>query len=287
MSFQQIFAPEPQQAMGFAQVPQSGLEFPLSLAERYQPTRLAEFIGLERPKAVLTGLLRKPRACSLLFVGPPGAGKTVAGIAFATELGGSLKHLAAQKCDVARIDSLRDEVAYAPKGGWWTVLIDEADGMTDKAQLALLSCMDGTAALKPTFGGGFERGAPPPVVYVFTCNGWGPKQTEPPISLLPRFKSRCMQIEFDAATEQDLAGFLERIWKAEGGSSNVTSDWFRFMARGVGVRDALMRMDTDLLAGPRPIEIPVSTAKVVNITNDRGAAARKAWETRRARAGAR
>jgi len=51
----------------------------------------------------------------------------------------------------------------------------EADGMTNPAQLALLSKLDATAF-------------PPNTIFVFTCNGTD--------GLEPRFISRCRTVEF-------------------------------------------------------------------------------------------
>jgi hypothetical protein len=98
---------------------------------------------------------------------------------------------------------------------------------------------------------------------------------------------------FPAAPVADLALYLERIWNQEGGSP-CSAEYFAYMAEGVGVRDALMRLESDLLAGPRPIVRPESvpapaqnqTIVVAVRQDDRSrysAAARKAWATRRAR----
>jgi hypothetical protein len=162
--------------------------------------------------------------------------------------------------------------------------------MTDKAQLQLLSKMDGTAALKPMYGGGFERGEAPPIIRIFTCNGRGPDQTEVPYSFAERFKSRNMIVEFPAVTQNELAGYLEKVWNLEGGQP-CTPEYFNYMANGVGVRDALKRLESDLLAGPRPIPAPKPVEpepqKTVVIavakSSDASDAARKAWATRRAR----
>jgi hypothetical protein len=295
MQHQEIFAPEPQSAFDLGQPSQNGIDFPLSLAERYQPRKLEDFVGLERPKQLLANLCRKPRACALLFIGPPGAGKTAMALAFAEQLPGSLHHVSAQKCDVATLDALNEKFAYGPpRGNFWVCLIDEADQMTEKAQLQLLSRLDGTAALKPTFGGGFERGTPPPIIWIFTCNGRGTEETEAPHSFAARFLSRNMLVPFPAVSQSDLASYLERIWTLEGGEK-CQPEYFNYMAEGVGVRDALMRLDSDLLAGPRQIPLPkpaepvkpAVTAVVLAVgQSDRdrySAAARKAWETRRAR----
>jgi replication-associated recombination protein RarA len=293
MATQQIFESEPQAVMDLGQPKQNPIGFPQTLAERYQPTRLADFVGLTRPRQLLAGLVAKPRACNLLFVGPPGAGKTAMGMCFAAELPGSLHHVSAQKCDVATLDALAEKFAYAPPvGKFWICLIDEADQMTDKAQLQFLSRLDGTAALRPIFGGGFERGEPLPIIWIFTCNGHGAHQTEPPYSLAARFVSRCWQLAFEAAPRADLSKYLEKVWKAENGPA-TPEGYFDYIAEGVGVRDALMRLDVDLLAGPRerpvvPPTVSCDTKRaaptprtVQDVLEARTTAAKRAWETRR------
>ena len=71
-------------------------------------------------------------------------------MAFADELPGTLHHISSQKCDVAALDRLNDLCHYYPtRGKFHVVLVDEADQMTEKAQLQLLSPLDGTASLKP------------------------------------------------------------------------------------------------------------------------------------------
>lgn len=293
MQTQQIFAPEPQSAFDLGQQVQNGIGFPLSLAERYQPRKIEDFIGLARPKQFLTNLLAKPRPCALLFVGPPGAGKTAMAMAFAEQLPGSLHHVSAQKCDVATLDALNDKFAYSPPvGKFWICLVDEADQMTEKAQLQLCSRLDGTAALKPMFGGGFERGTPPPIIWIFTCNGHGEDQTEVPYSFAPRFKSRNMVVPFPAVSPSELAAYLEKLWNIEGGTA-CDAAYFSYMADGIGVRDALMRLESDLLAGPRTVPVVPAVPEVqvdakplvisVSLQDKYSNAARKAWATRRAR----
>jgi MoxR-like ATPase len=206
---QQIFTPEPQALMPLGQPQQDGISFPVTLAEKYQPARIADFIGLEQPKKLLTALAQKPRPCALLLIGPPGAGKTAMGMAFAEQVagqGGTLHHVAAQRCDVAELNALNEKFAYyPPRGQWWVCLVDEADQMTEKAQLQLLSRLDGTAALKPKWGGRMERGTPPPVIWIFTSNGIGQDGTVPASSFAPRFLSRCLIVGFAAAADADLA----------------------------------------------------------------------------------
>jgi DNA polymerase III gamma/tau subunit len=90
---------------------QTDLLFSQSLAEKYRPVHIADFIGLERPKKILSA---------------------------AAEL-----H---KMCNVQTIEDTVRQCWYAPMtpGGFHVVLADEADQMTSAAQLALLSKLDST-----------------------------------------------------------------------------------------------------------------------------------------------
>jgi hypothetical protein len=39
---------------------QEGFEFPQQLTEKYRPTRIADFVGIDKAKAVCLNLLRRP-----------------------------------------------------------------------------------------------------------------------------------------------------------------------------------------------------------------------------------
>lgn len=291
-TFQEISPASPQEAMEFALPEQPGISFPLSLAEKYQPRHISDLVGLDQPTKILSALAANPRPCAMLFVGAPGIGKSVAGLCFADDLGGALVHISSQKCDVATLDELRDRFAYCPPGGkFWVCLVDEADQMSAKAQVQLLSRLDSTASLRPTFGGAAVRGEQPPIIWIFTANGLGKNGIIPPPSLEPRFLSRCMVIPFRPLDRETIAAYLRTIWEREGGSE-MPGEYFDFMATGGGIRDALMRLQVDLLTGPRSIEIPepveILPARrrpflVEPTAASRSAAALKAWETRRQR----
>lgn len=235
---------------------QKGLDFPVALWEKYQP-RIQDFVGLSEVKKVMRGLLRRPRPVNLLFVGEPGTGKTVMAMKLAEQLPAAYHHIRAQSCDVDTLDRIWERCQYIPAvGDWHLVHVDEADGMTDKAQLQLLSRMDGTACLRPVFGGGFERGEPPRIIYVFTCNGrYEQGRLKPPQQLLPRFVSRCIVLNFEAVPLRDAAEYLAAIWRKEKGPRGIPIEYFEQLASGVGMRDALNRVDTALLSPPTPKQI--------------------------------
>ncbi|PYU25839.1 MAG: hypothetical protein DMG32_11245 [Acidobacteria bacterium] len=135
------------------------LPFPQSLAEKYRPRTIAEFVGLEKPKRILGRFAAQPYPSAWLFVGPSGVGKTSMAQALCIQIRGELHHIPSQKCTVEAIEKACHDCHYLPfaPGGFHVVLCDEADRMTPAAQLALLSKLDATAF-------------PPNTVFIFTCN---------------------------------------------------------------------------------------------------------------------
>lgn len=128
---------------------QAGLDFPASLSERYRPRILEDFIGLDKPKRVLSKFAAKPFPnAAFLFVGPSGTGKTSMALALCEAIGGELHHIPSQSCNVATIDETVRQCHYVPRNGLRSlhvVLIDEIHAASKAAQLALLSKTDGTA----------------------------------------------------------------------------------------------------------------------------------------------
>jgi DNA polymerase III gamma/tau subunit len=209
---------------------QADLAFPQSLAEKYRPRRIADFIGLERPKKVLSGFLKRPASGAWLFLGPSGVGKSSMALALANELQGELHKIPSQKCTAPAIEDVVRQCWYAPMtpGGFHMVLADEADAMSNAAQLQLLSKLD---SVDPA----------PNTIWIFTAN-----DTE---RLERRFLSRCKVLEFSSyGLSAEITSYLSKVWRAEGGNGNAPD--FERLAKDSrnNVRDCLMRLEVELMA---------------------------------------
>jgi replication factor C subunit 2/4 len=215
--------------------PQIVFDFPMPLSEKYRPQRIQDFVGLDKAKRIVAAFIAKPYQSAWLFVGASGTGKTTMALALAAETPAELHHIPAKECTLEAVQDVCRRCHYSPRqpDNWkpvrfHVVLIDEADQMSNAAQLALLSKLDATAF-------------PPNTIFIFTCN-----TTD---NLERRFLSRCRTIEFSSyglATE--ISGLLSNIWERETHSSDRPN--FQRIVKDScnNVRDALMTLETEILA---------------------------------------
>jgi replication factor C subunit 2/4 len=210
---------------------QAGINFPASLSEKYRPRSLRDFVGLEKPKKVLSKFADSPFPnAAFLFVGPSGTGKTSMALALCEAIRGELHHIPSQSCNVATLEDVVRQCWFVPKNNTLhVVLVDESDQMTPAAQLAFLSKLDGTAF-------------PPQTCFVFTAN-----DTE---RLQDRFLSRCMVLNFSSqGLAKPTAELLERIWLAEAGETAEKPNFLRMVQESKNnVRDAVNSLQVELLA---------------------------------------
>ena len=101
--------------------------FPQSLAEKYRPRTIAEFVGLEKPKKILAKFASAPYPSAWLFVGPPGVGKTSMALALANQIKAELHHVPSQKCNADAIDKACHDCWYVPLGVCPSIPLRPAD----------------------------------------------------------------------------------------------------------------------------------------------------------------
>jgi replication-associated recombination protein RarA len=149
------------------------------LVEELRPKRIADFIGLKGPKAVLTKFIASPRPCAFLFSGPSGCGKTTMGQALALELNATLWEVNSQRCNVAALEEVCYHMAYIPQSGvngFHLCNVSEADLMSNAAENFLLSKLDSSGMMAN-------------VIWVFSGNDVDAKLSE-------RFRSRTLRLDF-------------------------------------------------------------------------------------------
>jgi replication factor C small subunit len=209
--------------------PESPTNLAHTLTETYRPKRVADFIGLDKPKKCMRALINRPKESAWLFVGPSGMGKTTLALAVADELQAELTHIPSQRCTVDAVESVRRRCQYVPMAGkrMHLVLVDEADTMSPAAQDAWLSILDSTNRA-------------PNTIIIFTCNGTERLQT--------RFKSRCYEVEFSSyGIAKDATAMLEKVWSHETNSNQNAPNFQRIVKdANNNIRTALMELEMEI-----------------------------------------
>lgn len=206
----------------------------MQLVEKYQPRAIADFAGLERPRAILSHFAAAPYSSAWMLTGPSGLGKTTMALALAEQIGGELHHIPSQGCNLAMVEEVAAKCHYYPwKGNWHIVLVDEADQMSRPAQNAFLSVLDTTAP-------------PPNTIFIFTSNG--------STVLEPRFLSRCRVLKFETTGMLDsITVLLRSIWIGETGTLPPPDFRAIAAAANLNIRQAIMDLELEIMAPVAPV----------------------------------
>ena len=206
------------------------LGFPEPLTEKYRPRTFDGFVGLEKIRKCMSRLASAPFQSAWLFIGPSGTGKTTMALALAEAIPAELHHIPSQECNLENIERVRRICQYVPMQGkrFHLVLVDEADRMTDAAQVSLLSKLDST-------------NFPPQTIFIFTCNAAD--------RLEARFLSRLNVLEFSSyGIASQASELLSRVWDAETDNPVERPNFQRIVKESNNnVREALNRLQVEIM----------------------------------------
>jgi replication factor C small subunit len=174
----------------------------MRLVEKYRPNGFDDIVGQKEIVDVIKNMVKKNEIPHLLFVGPPGTGKTSLSIVLAKELfGPSWKSYFNElnASDDRGIDMVRDRIkGLSQYKGRRIIFLDEADNMTEDAQNALRRIMERT----------------PETIFIL-CGNREDKIIDP-------IKSRCITLRFRKLSEEQVFEKIISICKSEG--IDITAD---------------------------------------------------------------
>lgn len=171
-------------------------------AEKYRPKSLDEIVNQEEIVNRLKKFVEEKNMPHLLFVGPPGTGKTTAAHALAHDLYGENYRqymLELNASDERGIDTIRTKVKEfarsrtPPEIPFKIVLLDEADNMTADAQQALRRLME-----------------------MYTANTRFILIANFPSKIIEPIQSRCALFRFTPLKKDDVIARLKWICEQEG-----------------------------------------------------------------------
>merc|ERR1711934_897 len=180
----------------------------LPWVEKYRPSSLDDVVSQENIITTLTQLVEAKKMPHLLFYGPPGTGKTSTILAIAKGIyGNNIQTMALQlnASDDRGIAVVRNQIKEFAStrmvfsSGHKLIILDEADAMTNDAQMALRRVIE-----KYTKN----------VRFCIICNYVS--------KIIPALQSRCTRFRFSPLSKAQIVGRLDDIIAAE--SVEATED---------------------------------------------------------------
>lgn len=226
-----------------------------SLLQKYRPRTLADFVGITKPRQILTEFSNRPFDSTWLFWGPPGMGKSTVGMVLADEIEAQLHHVRGKSCNLETVEEVCANLCYSPRSkDDWTALrfhlalVDEANDMSYASQVAFLSRLDETAP-------------PPNTIFIFTANKLD--------NLEERFLSRCRVLEFSSdGIQGELECLLRRIWAIEAPNNSRLPDFAKIVRDSRGnVRSSLNALELQLLSVSSVESTSTRTLQLVGTVN--------------------
>lgn len=166
------------------------------LVDKYRPKSLDEIVGQELVVSTVKAIIERGVIPHMLFIGPPGTGKTSTAEAMAREIWGEgwKNHfMEFNASDERGIDFIREKIKrHALSRGVRIIFLDEADALTQDAQQALRRIMEKTMGS----------------TFILSCNM--------DYKLIDPIKSRCSILVFNPLPDKVVFKQLYRICKKEG-----------------------------------------------------------------------
>lgn len=212
-----------------------------SLAVKYRPKMLKDFLGNEEVVKSLRSMMERPEIPhTILFTGPSGCGKTTLARIVASRLKCSGRDFIENNAaDFRGIDSVRDilrVMKLAPMSGPCKVwLLDECHQLSKDAMHALLKALEDT----------------PKHVYFILA-------TTDPEKLLPTIKTRCVTFDVKTLDDKTMVSLIDSVATAEGVElsaevmDQIEQDSLGSARMALSILDKIINMDSaDMLAAAK------------------------------------